>query len=183
MNKIFKRTIILCIFTLCLSKVFASGLDKKNAIGVYVIAAADTIGGIQYEHRFSDLISEKFGIYALYNTETYTTNPLDITFTAQTDFTLYAADWNSVISSRLYAYGLAGYNGRITREYKYDEATYDSTIVSEELQNNAIASAGFGFDFIFFDHLSVPVQFGFMANFPYSPHIGFCGGTALRYCW
>lgn len=181
MNKSVKKIIILGIFALCFSKIFASGLDKKNSIGIYVIGAEQTIGGIQYEHRFSDIISEKFGIYAFYTNDDYSTTPLDITFTAQTDFTLYKADWNRCISSRLFAYILGGYNGKIVQTYEYTETA--TTLASSEFQNNAIASAGFGFDFIFFDHLSVPIQFGFMADFPYSPHIGFCGGAALRYSW
>ena len=181
MNKSIKRIIIVSVFAICFSKLFASGIDKKNSIGIYFIIADNSIGGIQYEHRFSDIVSEKFGIYAFYNDTYFQSTPLDMTFTAQTDFALYQADWNRCIASRLFAYVLAGYNGKIIRNYDY--TGNEKKLIFEDFQHNAILSTGFGFDFIFFEHLSIPIQFGFMANFPYDSKIGFCGGSALRYSW
>ena len=58
--------------------------------------------------------------------------------------------------------------------------------VTENAKNrhSLIAGAGFGFDFIFFGHLSVPIQFGFMGNINGTdPNVGFCAGTAIRYSW
>ena len=73
----------------------------------------------------------------------------------------------------------AGYDARIARTYDYE----NDKKKTETFVSNAIASAGFGFDFIFFDHLSVPVQFGFMGTFPNEPKVGFCGGIGVRYSW
>ena len=177
-----KKLIIMgaMLFTLA-GAVFANGLENKNAIGAYVIGGDNSVGGIQYEHRFSDLIGTKFGVFAFYNNNTYS-DPFNANFTVQTDFTLFENQWRDKIASRLFAYTLVGYDARYERTYNYSEDG-DRTIKTEKLHNNAIASVGFGFDFIFFDHLSVPIQFGFMGTFPDDPQVGFCGGIGLRYAW
>lgn len=157
---------------------FASGLDNKNAIGAYVLGADPTIGGLQYEHRFTDLVSSKIGAFVFYNNDTYS-DPFNMNISLQTDFTLYENEWRDKIASRLFAYALAGYTANIERGYDY----VNDVQKKEEFHQNAIASIGFGFDFIFFEHLSVPVQFGFMGSFPNDTRIGFCGGVGIRYAW
>ena len=162
---------------------FANGLENKNAIGVFVLGSEQAVGGIQYERRFTDLISGKFGVMAFYNNDTYNSNPFNMNLTVETDFTLFENTWKDKISSRLFAYGMVGYLGFIDRSYNYNFEETRSEKQSEKMHNNAVASVGFGFDFVFFDHLSVPLQFGFMGTFPDDPQVGFCGGVAVRYSW
>ena len=157
---------------------FANGLENKNAIGAYILGGSNSVGGLQYERRFSDLVSTKFGAFAFYDNDGYS-DPFNMNLTVETDFTLFETEWKDKISSRLFAYALAGYDARIKRTYDYE---LDKK-VSEDFISNAIASVGFGFDFIFFGHLSVPVQFGFMGTFPNDTKVGFCGGIGIRYSW
>ena len=157
---------------------FANGLENKNAIGVYVLGSEQAVGGIQYERRFSDLISTKFGVFAFYNNDSYS-DPFDLNLTVETDFTLFENNWRDKICSRLFAYAMLGYIANIERGYDYVNAVQKT----EKFHNNAMASLGFGFDFIFFEHLSVPIQFGFQGTFPDDTQVGFCGGIALRYTW
>ena len=175
-----KKLVILGILASSISLLFANGLENKNAIGVYVIGADIPIGGIQYERHFSNLISEKFGVYAFYNNDN-TSNPFEFNFTAETDFKLYETNWKDKVASRLFAFAMLGYDIKKERETYYVEP--EGSKQEEKIINNALAAVGFGFDFIFFDHLSVPVQFGFMGTFPDTPNIGFGGGIALRYSW
>ena len=123
------------------------------------------------------MFSTKFGVFAFYNDNGYS-DPFNANFTVEGDFTLFESTWKEKISSRLFAYGMVGYVGNYERTYEYAEPTSKKV---EKMHNNALASVGFGFDFIFFDHLSVPIQFGFMGTFPDDPQVGFCGGIALRY--
>lgn len=159
---------------------FANGLDNRDAVGVYVLGAEKPVGGIQYEHRYTDFISNKFGAFVFYDNDSYT-DPLDMNFTVETDFTLYASEWKEKIASRLFAYALVGYTACITKSYDYNSST--PSLKTETFVSNAVASLGFGFDFTFFGHLSIPVQFGFMGTFPQDTQIGFCGGIGLRYAW
>lgn len=175
-----KKLIIAATLVLALAgSLFANGLDNNNAIGMYVIGGENAVGGIQYERRFSDLFSTKFGVFAFYNDSGYS-DPFNASFTVEGDFTLFENTWRDKISSRLFAYGMMGYTGTYERSYEYAEPESKKI---EKMHNNALASVGFGFDFIFFDHLSVPIQFGFMGTFPDDPQVGFCGGIALRYTW
>lgn len=175
-----KKLIIAATLVLALAgSLFANGLDNNNAIGMYVIGGENAVGGIQYERRFSDLFSTKFGVFAFYNDSGYS-DPFNASFTVEGDFTLFENTWKDKISSRLFAYGMLGYTGTYERSYEYGEPESKKI---EKMHNNALASVGFGFDFIFFDHLSVPIQFGFMGTFPDDPQVGFCGGIALRYTW
>ena len=167
------------VFALC-GGLFANGLENKNAIGMYVLGGDTSVGGIQYERRFSDLISTKFGVFAFYNNDTYS-DPFNANFTVETDFTLFENNWKDKICSRLFAYGMVGYVGQLERTWDYEKA--EGSQKTEKMHNNALASLGFGFDFIFFDHLSVPIQFGFMGTFPDDTQLGFCGGIGLRYAW
>ena len=183
MKHTLKKIIIASICMSLFSTLFANGLDNKNNIGMYFLGADDPIGGLQYERRFSDLISEKFGLYAFYNEDTYSTQPLNFNITFETDFNLFETSHETKVGSRLFAYALAGYDLSLHREYQYSSNSSKSTLKEEELKHNAIVSIGFGFDFLFFNHLSVPIQFGFLGKFPTDPHVGFCGGTALRYSW
>ena len=177
-----KKLIIAATLVLALAgSLFANGLENQNAIGMYVLGGEESIGGIQYERRFSDLFSTKFGVFAFYNDRGYS-DPFNASFTVEGDFTLFESNWKEKISSRLFAYGMLGYVGCYERGIEY-AAGLDEPKKVEKMHNNALASVGFGFDFIFFDHLSVPIQFGFMGTFPDDPQIGFCGGIALRYTW
>ena len=175
-----KKFIIAATLVLALAgSLFAKGLENENAIGMYILGGEEAVGGIQYERRFSDFISAKVGVFAFYNDKTYS-DPFNANVTVETDFTLFESEWRDKISSRLFAYGMVGYTGSYERSYEYAEP---ENIKTEKMHNNALASVGFGFDFIFFDHLSVPIQFGFMGTFPDDPQVGFCGGIALRYTW
>ena len=179
MKKIFLTLTVLITLA---TGLFANGLENQNAIGMYVIGADQSVGGIQYERRFSDLFSTKFGVFAFYNDTTYS-DPFNMNFTVETDFTLFENNWKDKICSRLFAYGLVGYAARMERTWDYSVGGDGESKKIEKFHNNAVASAGFGFDFIFFDHLSVPIQFGFMGTFPDDPQVGFCGGIGLRYSW
>ena len=181
MKNSLKKMIIISILVSSFSLLFANGLENKNAIGVYIIGSENAIGGIQYERHFSDLISEKFGLYAFYNNNSYSTTPFEFNLTAETDFKLYETNWRNIVSSRLFVYAMMGYDIKKESQTYYVEDGDNEQ--EEKFLQNAIASLGFGFDFIFFDHLSIPLQFGFMATFPDNPNIGFCGGTGIRYSW
>ena len=176
-----KLILTLTVLLTLATGLFANGLENKNAIGVYVIGAEQSVGGIQYERRFSDLISTKIGVFAFYNNDTYS-DPFNANITVETDFTLFENQWRDKIASRLFAYAMLGYDARYERTYTYPDGA-EHPVKIEKFHNNAIASLGFGFDFIFFDHLSVPVQFGFMGTFPDDTQVGFCGGIGLRYSW
>jgi len=171
------------LFGIGLSSLAAEGLENRNAIGVYVIGSETPFGGIQYERRVTDLISFKVNTYIYYDGGENASNPLDYNIIGECDFTLYETDWFENSGSRLFAYVLAGHTGSTSKEYVYDSVNGTGGYTNPVFTPNAVVSAGFGFDFIFFKHLSIPCQFGFIGNFPNDASAGFCAGTGLRYSW
>lgn len=181
-----KKLILAGLFTIvCASgTAFANGLDNKNAIGMYIIGAETPIGGIQYERRFTDLFATKFGTYIYYSSPNNTDTPIECNFTVEPNFTLFETAWKDKVCSRLFAFGLLGYDYAKKNETHWDDTVYKRVVDSTKNQHSFIAGAGFGFDFTFFGHLSVPIQFGFMGNINGTdPNVGFCAGTAIRYSW
>ena len=180
MNKRLRK--ILCILVLSgLSfGAFAGGLDNKNGIGTYVFMADRPFGGLQYERRVGDSnsVGLKFGLFAYYDNDS-TTEPLNMSFTMEVDYSLFETTYKDKICSRLFLYALAGYQGGIDRKWDYvNEAPKEETFY-----NNALTSLGVGFDFIFMDHLSVPLQLGMVGIFPYQTKIGFTVCLGVRYVW
>lgn len=168
------------VFGISISSMAAQVLQNKNAIGVYVLASENTIGGIQYERRVNDLLSLKFDTFIYYSSRGYGT-ALNYNVCCEADFTLFSSEWNPKAGSRLFAYALAGHQGILEQTSKYDETVKRQVVTGKEFYPDAIVSAGFGFEFIFISHLSLEVQFGFQGTFPYGTTAGFCGGTGLRY--
>lgn len=156
------------------------GLDNKNAIGFYVLGSQSTIGGIQYERRFSDLVSAQFNTYVFYNTNTTWSNILDYNINAQLNFRLFEYAWKNVFASRLFAYAMIGHRGFIENVYDYE--TYDFK-PSEDFSATMIGSAGFGFDIILYEHLSLLLEFGFMGSYPNDAFAGICIGSGVRYAF
>ena len=186
MIKFIKKLAVIGTLFIIGASAFASGLDNQNAIGLYVIGAETSIGGLQYERRFTDVLSVKFGGFASYqNRDTYNSGEAQFNFVVEPDFTLYEADWGSKVGSRLFAFGLVGYDYQRICLSRWDTTDPNKRLADEvKNQYSLVGAAGFGFDFIFFGHLSVPIQFGFLGMLnTIDPNVGFCAGVGLRYSW
>ena len=185
MKKLLKRLLAAAVLICSVTLAFADALDNKNAIGIYVIGSERPVGGIQYERRFTDLFSTKFGTYALVRNQSdyYNDTPIDFNFVLEPDFKLFETSWNGKVCSRLFAFGLLGYEFSEKSYYHYDETIHTNIYDKTSYEHGLIVGAGFGFDFIFFGHLSVPIQFGFTGTIDKDPFVGFGGGIALRYSW
>ena len=82
MKKLLKRLLAAAVLICTAAVAFADALNNKNAIGIYVIGSERPVGGIQYERRFTDLFSTKFGTYALVRNQSdyYNDTPIDFNF-------------------------------------------------------------------------------------------------------
>lgn len=159
-----------------------NGLENKNAIGAYFLGSQSPIGGIQYERRFNNVVSMKSNGYIFYNTQnSFFEHSLDYNINAEFDFRMYEYAWRESFASRLYAFVLVGHRGFVDNNSYYDENLYNYVYVPGDYHATAIGSIGFGFDLFFYDHLSIPLQVGFMGSFPNDPYAGLCIGTAVRY--
>ncbi|MCR4741667.1 MAG: hypothetical protein K5866_02180 [Treponema sp.] len=160
-----------------------SGLAFRNAIGGYFVwNYKSPIGGIQYERWVTDLLSTKFNFYVFYDpSENFIWEHLmDYTITTEFNLKLYETAFNEEFASRLFAFLMLGHRGYSIRTYERDES-YNISGYSDSYYPVMLASLGFGFDFIFAEHLSIPFQIGFMGAFPNDEYAALCIGTGIRY--
>lgn len=184
MNKKIKRiTTFFAVLCLPFAVLIANPIDNKTAVGVYFTSALNSNANA-YGLEFEQYINPKMALGVIGAAFYDNADDYSINANLQFKYSLIEGDFNEHFSSRLYAYGIIGYNGWSLTYYDY------SNIVDYEHQNpvpvktkyhDVFTSLGFGIDFILVDHLSLPINFGFAGKFPNNPSAGFCLGTGIRY--
>lgn len=177
MKKIKLIIAALAVLTLGISAVSANPNDYHNAVGIFAITdfEENAVGGIQFQKWVTDKIGFQIEGSIFYNADTY--KSFSANFNAEMQYKLFQTNMGEKNASVLYAWVLAGGKGNSTDWY--DESA--GKRVNGETLFNATLGLGFGFDFNFINHLSVPIQFGFMGTFPNTLAAGFAIGTGVRY--
>lgn len=168
---------------MALSPVFAEETEETsteknfdNALGFYAttIGFSEAAGGLQYQHWF-DRVGFQITAGGYYNPQN---GGRTINYSVLLDglFSVYRDDITPWLSGNLYIWATAGHHG-------YNLATYDGygNITNRAFVPNFVAGAGIGIETILFRHFSIPIQFGYTAEFPDYPTAGFSVGTGLRY--
>lgn|SRR5574344_718873 len=183
MKKLGKVLMMMCILTsFGVVSAFANPIDSDNAIGVFIMGTTESsVYGLQYQHWFNDKIGMQMEGAAYYNPDVYYGKELQYNISAEFQYKLYETALGERSATNLYAWLLAGHHGYIANESTYDAGTGTNVYTSTGFCANAIVGLGFGFDIMFLNHISIPVQFGFMGEFPNDPTIGFAFGSGLRY--
>jgi hypothetical protein len=160
---------------------WANPLDFNNAVGIFgMVNSATNVYGIQYQ-RWYDRAGFQIEGAAYYDPSSEAAKTLDYNIAAEFQYKLYDTTWGTRAGTCLYAWILAGHRGFIDNTWSWNDETGDSEKTDSTFYANAVAGIGFGFDIMFLNHLSVPVQFGFMGQFPCEPAVGITFGTGLRY--
>lgn len=176
------RTFLFCILfnTLTLALTFADGFTKNskpevtydsfsNALGMFAIAIPNGGAyGLQYQHWF-----KKFGFQitggGFYNPDNNWGSTLDYSVLLEGLYTVYGNSFSEQIAGRLYTWTALGHHGFIPDNSIY---RYDSAIGSDVYEDdntyypNFLVGLGIGIEFILFEHFSIPLQFGYMGEFP-----------------
>ncbi|MCK9169102.1 MAG: hypothetical protein M0P01_01660 [Treponema sp.] len=173
---------IFAVILLSAVQVWANPLDFKNAVGVFAMSnSATSVYGLQYQSWCTDRIGFQIEGAAYYDSASGAYKPLDYNIAAEFQYRLYDTTWGTRTGTSLYAWLLAGHRGFIQNSYSWSDETESSEKTDSLYYADVIAGIGFGFDIMFVNHLSIPVQFGFMGQFPTESAIGFSFGTGLRY--
>ena len=172
------------MFVLCTLGAAAHPLENKNAIGLRVLGGGSNyggacVGGIQYERRFSEIISMKFDVFGYATPDKSYSENAAVSVSSEIDFKLYQARWGEHCGSRLFAYILGGYNG--VSNVSYTDGNSDT--YAAKWSSSLIGSAGVGMEFLLADHISIPIQIGFIGALIDNPCASMCGGIAMRYSW
>ncbi len=92
------------------------------------------------------------------------------------EYCVYSTSFTEILNSRLYVWieGGADY-------LKYSEYSSVTDRTVERSCVDAVAALGIGMEFIWWNHLSVPVQFGYVAKFPNRSGMSFYFSSGVRY--
>ena len=159
----------------------AKALDAANGVGVSYFTPdfgsnSDMfLGGICYQHWFTpDFALEAGGAVSWDPGSSY--KPLSYDVYCEGDFVLFKSEVSRFFASRLYAWGTLGHTGKMASNYDSEKMAYKDPVYFP----NFHAGAGFGFDLIFFRHVSLPLKFGFSGSLTGA---GFTFGGGIKYIW
>ena len=167
-----KLTVIFLLVIMLLSPVFAENSveanreDGKIALGMQGLMGAFSMVGLSYQQWFGNS-----GITISAGLDNQHINAL-----AEYQYCVYASGLTDNLNSRLYVWAAGGVNLR-------NDSIYNSTTNQshDEFHVNAIAALGIGIEFVWWNHLSIPVQFGYIAEMPYDVEMSFCVSTGVCY--
>lgn len=167
------------LFTCSAVTVAADPMDYKNSLGMYVMAATDSMG-LQYQTWINNKVGLQVQGYATYRNNSFTEiDTYDCSISTQLLWNLFENPISEKTAINFYAWGLVGYRGYNTIAYigeADDVHASDTGILSQ-----AAVGLGFGFEFMFLRHLSIPLEFGYAGRFINNTWMGFTVGSGLRY--
>lgn len=183
MKKLTKLATLVCALSFLGGAVaFANPIDSDSAIGVFAMGSSEIgVYGLQYQHWFNDKIGMQLEGYAYYNPNVSYDDVLQYNICGEFQYKLYETCLGERSATNLYAWGLIGHHAYIKNTTNYDSATNTSTMTSSGFCPSIVGGFGFGFDVMFLNHISIPVEFGFLGEFPYNQSVGFVFGSGIRY--
>ena len=93
---------------------------------------------------------------------------------------LYSSDFWRWLSGDLYTYAKLQHQGGVQSIYTPNaDITKPATYVASPFGLTFAAGLGIGYEIILFQHFSIPLQFGYTAQYPFT--LGFDTGGGLRY--
>lgn len=160
-----------------------SAFESKNALGAYfILSVDDEMGGLEYQRWLTKRVGLEAELSLYYQNSSYGAKTFNYDLNCQADFNLYEFEVKN-FASQLYAWVMMGSKGSIdyipeVHGSLYPEDDHDAIFSFEP---SLLAGFGFGFDLIFFRHLSIPVQMGYMGSFFNNTYLNFCFSSGIRY--
>lgn len=175
----------------------ANPLEYKNALGIYGLAP-QSVGGLQYQRWFNDRLGAQFQVFGAYSNSSHyneSTNSYipNYSFSASAEFqvNLFETAISEKTAVRLFGWGLAGYYGHNEIDSDYIESSGEEGTESyvagyfvysdSGLLSRINLGFGFGFEFMFLNRISIPLEFGFAGSFLDDTGVSFSVGSGLRF--
>ncbi len=140
--------------------------DGAASLGMYYMAGEFSMIGLSFHQWLGN-----HGIMVSAGLDSSHTSAL-----AEYQYSIFSAHLTETLNSHLYVWAAGGVNFRTDSTYNQTTTFWD-----DETHINAVASLGIGVEFVWWRHLSVPIQFGYVAEFPYDIGMSFCFASGIRY--
>ena len=163
---------LLVIIALLLMPIFAEAAENENdkdgsaALGMYFCTGEFSMIGLHYQQWFGN-----HGVMVSAGLTGDTINAV-----AEYEYCVYSAKFTETLNSRLYVWVLGGVN--CVNDHKYNNATGE---YEPNFYVDGLASLGIGMEFVWWKHLSIPVQFGYIVELPNNTKMSFCFASGVRY--
>ncbi len=189
MRKSLKLLAVSAVLAFCgLHSLSAEPLDFKNSVGIYGLMQTQVMG-IQYQRWCTERLGFQTTGYIFYEKAKWEgdNSEFNASLSGELQLKLFETPFGKRSGSILYAWFLGGYHGFTKQQWvdavgTYEDATYQPGYWQDgKYYSNAILGLGFGFDIMFLNHISIPIQFGFAGEFPNDMNAGFCVGAGVRY--
>jgi len=173
--------VMFAISVIAISSVAAEPSAFDNSVGVYGLAGINSpyTAGVQFQRWCTNRIGFQTQGYVYYDSSIKAS--LNYNVSAQFLLKLFETEFGERTGTCLYSWLLVGNHGYDDSTSVYNETTGDYEYSNVEFVTNIQAGIGFGFDIMFLNHLSVPIEFGYMGEFPNDMTWGFVFGTGIRY--
>lgn len=184
-----KIIFIFFVFALATGLLFAETSEKEtynHSLGFaykYDDNYDSEIVGISYQQWITDSIGLQTTLDFYYdsNPGLFDTS-YKFSLDAELQFKLYKyTNKKNDFSTILYTWLSCGYCSFIEKDVDYDYDNEKYVVTSEKQINALCPGLGFGLDFIFSQHISIPVSVGFLANISDTLSSNFAYSTGIRY--
>lgn len=190
------KTLLLILLMFVIFVTAAAADEGKNVFETYDDALGGFFGpiagsGLSYQHWFGNFgiqtaaglfyYPEEAGAYA--TSPNYTANPVDVDeFTynigVEAQYMLYDDSYSDWFDGSLYLFLGGTHSGAFRTTYTYEEVLIPTEGEPyKEFQNTGVsdprfvpgmsAGFGFGFELVFFDHFSIPIEIGLSGTWEY----------------
>jgi hypothetical protein len=178
------KKLMVVAFVIATVPLFAQGTDSEpafrefpQALGGYINSALT--GGLSWQFWMGK-VGVSLSAGGIYST-TYGTT-LDYNIQAEVQYQVYGVDFTSWASGVLYVFGIAGHRGIIQAIYTPNiDPTTGGTYSPGAYTPHFALGIGIGIEPILFRHISFPIEFIYVGQYPLQldPSVG--GGLRYRY--
>lgn len=152
-----------------------------SALGVYGSPLAGHAGGgLNWQAWYGPLGLSLVG-GGMYSPASQYGSILDYSVFGEVQYRVLREDFSRWFASQLYVWVLAGHLGYITVETVYDNASATSTRTVHPFVATAVGGLGIGIEATLFGHFSVPLEVGYIGQFPNDRMLTFSASGGLRY--
>jgi len=160
------------------SSLLGGGLSYQHWFGPFGIAV--TAGGLAYPYTTYYGIAEASAALAAGDFLIWNYN-----VQLEVMYRLYASNIWNWLSGDLYAYASLGHKGSQDAVYVDADGDYNTSDDAYYTPGTVVfavaAGVGIGYEFVLFRHFSVPVQFGYVVEYPLYVSFNFSGGLRYRF--
>lgn len=168
----------LFLFTCTTMSLAADPMDYKNAVGMYGMIYTDACG-LQYQNWITHKVGLQLEGYATYDSFDYDYGEYEFSIAAQMLYNLFENPISEKTAINFYAWLLGEFKGY--NELSYVDGAPNRFYDDSGFQTQYAVGLGFGFEFMFLKHLSIPLEFGYAGTICKKPVMGFVIGSGIRY--